>query len=96
MEVAKAGITVKIIDEFSQIIYVNKSARIEGKIGEVVSLIPLTPIVSGVKLEGLKFEPKNGKLKMSDTLGISNILTKNVAIINIKTGKLLVVKPNLG
>jgi thiamine pyrophosphokinase len=95
MKVAESGINVKSIDEFSETIYVNKSERIEGNVGEVVSLIPMTSIVTGVKLEGLKFEPKNGKLKMSDTLGISNILTKKIATISIKTGKLLVVKQNL-
>lgn len=95
MKITEVGVNVQIIDEFGQIMCVNKSGKIKGKIGEVVSLIPLTPIVSGVRLDGLRFKPKNGKLKMTDTLGISNIFTKKTAKIKIKTGKLLVIKPNL-
>ena len=94
MKVVEAGISVKIVDEFQEIILINKSGRIEGNIGDVVSLIPLTPIVSGLKLSGLKYVPKNGRLKMTETLGISNILTKKSAEITIKNGKLLIIKPN--
>ncbi len=94
-KIAEAGIGVQIVDEFSQIVCIDKSGIIRGKIGEVVSLIPLSPIATGVKLDGLKFQPKNGTLKMSNTLGISNILTKQTAKIKIETGKLLVIKPNL-
>ena len=68
--------------------------RIDGNIGDVVSLIPLTPTVSGLKLSGLKYVPKNGILKMTDTLGISNVFTKKSATIIINNGKLLIIKPN--
>ncbi len=94
MKIVEAGISVKIVDEFQEIILISKSGRIEGNIGDVVSLIPLTPTVSGLKLSGLKFVPKNGRLKMTETLGISNVLTKKSAVITINNGKLLIIKPN--
>ena len=94
MKVVEAGISVKIVDEFQEIILIYKSGRIEGNIGDFVSLIPLTPTVSGLKLSGLKYLPKNGILKMTDTLGISNVLTKKSATITINNGKLLIIKPN--
>ena len=94
MKVVEAGISVKIVDEFQEIILIYKSGRIEGNIGDVVSLIPLTPTVSGLKLSGLKYVPKNGILKMTDTLGISNVFTKKSATIIINNGKLLIIKPN--
>lgn len=94
MKVVEAGISVKIVDEFQEIILIYKSGRIEGNIGDVVSLIPLTSTVSGLKLSGLKYVPKNGILKMTDTLGISNVLTKKSATITINNGKLLLIKPN--
>ena len=94
MKVVEAGVNVKIVDEFQEIILIYKSGRIEGNIGDVVSLIPLTPTVSGIKLSGLMFVPKNGRLKMTETLGISNVLTKKSAIITINNGKLLIIKPN--
>ncbi len=95
IKIVEAKVKVQIVDEFSQIMCITTSGKINGKIGDVVSLIPLTPTVKGVKLDGLRFKPKNETLKMTDTLGISNILTKKTATIKIKTGKLLVIKPNL-
>jgi thiamine pyrophosphokinase len=94
MKIVDAGISVKIVDEFQEIILIYKSGEIKGDVGDVVSLIPLTPTVSGIKLLGLKFQPKNGRLKMADTLGISNVLTKKSAKITINNGKLLLIKPN--
>jgi thiamine pyrophosphokinase len=92
--IVEADINVKIVDEFHEIILINKLGRIEGNIGDIVSLIPLTPTVCGVKLSGLKFAPKKGILKMTETLGISNVLTKKLAIITINKGKLLLIKTN--
>jgi thiamine pyrophosphokinase len=87
------AVDIKIIDEFHEIFLIKDYLKINGRIGDVVSLIPLTPVVTGIELSGLKFIPKDGKLRMSDTLGISNILTQKEASIKIKKGKLLVIKP---
>ena len=94
LKVVEAGIKIKIIDEFNEIVLIQNFGKIKGNIGDTVSLIPLTETVTGIQLTGLKYIPKDGTLKMNDTLGISNILTKKVATIQIKNGKLLVIKPN--
>jgi len=94
MRAVEADINIKIVDEFHEIILICKLGRIEGNIGDIVSLIPLTPTVSGIKLTGLKFAPKKGRLKMTETLGISNVLTKKSATITINKGKLLLIKTN--
>ena len=94
LKVVEARIKIKIIDEFNEIILIQNFGKIKGNIGDTVSLIPLTETVTGIQLTGLKYIPKDGRLKMNDTLGISNILTKKVATIQINNGKLLVIKPN--
>jgi len=94
LKVVEAGIKIKIIDEFNEIVLIQNFGKIKGNIGDTVSLIPLTETVTGIKLTGLKFIPKDGILIMNETLGISNILTKKVATIRINNGKLLVIKPN--
>ena len=94
IKVVEAGIRVKIVDEYNEIFLIQNFGTIKGKIGDTVSLIPLTETVSGIELTGLKFHPKDGRLMMIDTLGISNILIKKVATIRIDNGKLLVIKPN--
>ena len=94
MRAVEADINIKMVDEFHEIILICKLGRIEGNVGDIVSLIPLTPTVSGIKLTGLKFAPKKGRLKMTETLGISNVLTKKSATITINKGKLLLIKTN--
>jgi len=94
LKIIKKGMNVKIIDEFNEIILIQKSGKIEGKIGDTISLIPLTPLVTGITTNGLKYRLKNGRLRIDDTLGISNILTKKTAKIKIDKGKLLVIKTN--
>jgi thiamine pyrophosphokinase len=86
------NIKSKIIDEYNEIFLIKNSGKIRGKAGDIVSLLPLTQEVSKIKTKGLKYEIVNGKLKICDTLGISNVLTKNVATINFKKGNLLVIK----
>ncbi|MCX6821829.1 MAG: thiamine diphosphokinase [Candidatus Aenigmarchaeota archaeon] len=86
------GIESKIIDEYNEIFLIKNSGKIRGKIGDIVSFISLTQEVNKIKTKGLKYELNNGKIKIFDTLGISNVLTKNTATINFKKGSLLVIK----
>ena len=64
---------------------------VEGELGEVVSLIPMTPEVAGITTEGLEYPLRRGRLRTGYTVGISNTLTAPQARIEIKTGLLLVV-----
>jgi len=86
------GVKSKIIDEYNEIFLIKNAGKIHGKIGDIVSLIPLTHEVNKIKTKGLKYELSNGKLKFYDTMGLSNVLTKNTAIINCKKGSLLIIK----
>ena len=92
IKITKKGVKARIIDEFNEIFLVRKSGVVEGEIGETVSLIPLSLSVTGITTRGLEYRLENGMLKIDDTLGVSNILTKKRAMIKVGNGILLVVK----
>ncbi len=82
----------KIINEHNEIILINKKTTIRGKVGDLVSIIPITQRVNGVSLNGFKFHLYNATLGLGTSLGISNVLIDEIGTINIENGLLLVIK----
>jgi thiamine pyrophosphokinase len=60
--------------------------------GEVVSLIPLTSEISGVRTEGLRWPLNGERLERGDTRGISNEPIADAASVTITAGRLLVTR----
>ncbi len=89
---ADAGIHVRIMDAHNEICLVKDRLELSGNPGDLVSLIPLTPTVTGVTLTGLSYPLKDHTLKMGATLGISNFFSGSVAQISIRSGTLLVIR----
>lgn len=88
----KWGVSVKLIDEECEIFLVSGEKTIEGKEGEVVSILALFEDAAGVDLEGFYFPLTQGEIKRDFPLGISNHLAREKASIRVKTGQLLVIK----
>lgn len=59
---------------------------------EVVSLIPITPRVEGVRTEGLRWPLSGETLFLGDTRGISNEPGEARARVSIQAGRLLVTR----
>jgi thiamine pyrophosphokinase len=72
---------------------VRSSVTVEGTPGDVVSLLPLTPVVAGVSTTGLRWALERADLRADEARGVSNELTEDVATIDVTSGTLLVVKP---
>jgi thiamine pyrophosphokinase len=68
-----------------------QTARIEGRPGETLSLIPLTPKVTGVTLTGVEWPLDGTTLQFGSTLTISNVLAASNARLQIKDGIVLVI-----
>jgi len=62
-----------------------------GNKGDILSLIPLSEIVEGIYLEGLKYSLNYEPLYRNLTRGISNVFTDYQAKISIQKGTLLVI-----
>ena len=60
--------------------------------GEVVSLIPLTSEISGVRTQGLRWSLNDERLERGDTRGISNEPIADAASVTITAGRLLVTR----
>ena len=66
-------------------------ATIRGKIGETVSLIPLTERVEGIITEGLRYPLRNETLYLGTAHGVSNELIAERAEVTFTRGLLVVV-----
>lgn len=80
----------------AQLLRDHESMIIEAEIGDIVSLIPLSPQVDGVTTNGLRWALDNAKLDFGSTLSISNEMTIPRASIKINAGKLLVIHRQVG
>ena len=68
---------------------IEQEIELEGREGDVVSLLPLSPIVRGITTRGLRYPLINESLVFYQSRGISNQMTGNSAKIQIQSGILL-------
>jgi thiamine pyrophosphokinase len=68
-----------------------QTARVEGRPGDTLSLIPLTPTVVGVTLTGVEWPLDGARLQFGSTLTVSNVLAAPSAHLQIKDGIVLVI-----
>lgn len=57
-----------------------------------VSLLPLTPEVTGITLEGFLYPLTDATLKMGQSLAVSNRLSEPVGTVTIRSGLLLIIQ----
>lgn len=86
------GVACRIVTQHNEISLIDKEIKIEGLIGDGVSLLPLTECVKGVYTTGLGYPIANGELCIGSPYGISNYMTQAKAHIKIASGLLLVIK----
>ncbi|AOT68410.1 thiamine diphosphokinase [Geosporobacter ferrireducens] len=86
------GIRASIQDEHNHIWITSDELFLEGEVGDSVSILPLTPKVEGVTLNGLEYPLKDATIKMGQSIGVSNQFAVQHASITIKQGTILVIK----
>jgi thiamine pyrophosphokinase len=64
---------------------------VEGQSGDILSLVPLTPLVKGVDLSGVVWPLTDATLTFGSTFTISNALAGQQATVTIREGKVLLV-----
>lgn len=67
------------------------STTLHGRPGEVVSLVPLSPEVTGIRVRGLRWDPA-GRLAWGESRGISNEFSGHQAEVATAAGWLLVIQ----
>lgn len=88
----KKGIEIFLIDEYCEAYVLNKEDSFTNEKGKTVSLLSLTPSVTGITLSGFAYPLVRASLKLGETRGISNMIKSSRAKIKIEKGKLLVIK----
>jgi len=73
----------------------NQSLTLGGKVGDIVSLIPLSPNVFVTETHGLRWQLIDTQMFFGTTLGISNEMTKDYFQIQIGIGNLMVIHTNV-
>ena len=72
-----------------EISYIQSRSTISGKAGDVISLIPVSGDVSGVRTNGLRYPLKVETLYHGKSRGVSNELTCTRATVTVSSGVLL-------
>ncbi len=86
------GVPCRIMTENNEVIVIDSSVKLKGNIGDGVSLIPLTELVSHVYTRGLAYPVEDGEFRIGIPYGVSNYMNKLEAKISINGGLLLVIK----
>jgi thiamine pyrophosphokinase len=86
------GIETFLIDDYCEAFVLNKKIVFTHEKGKTVSLIALTPRVTGLNLSGFAYPLEKGTLRMGESRGVSNVIKNARAVIKIEKGKLLIIK----
>jgi len=85
----KVGIISKLITQLYEIELINSEKEYIGKINQELSLIPVSDTVEGLNIEGSKYNLKNVKVEMGQTLTLRNVIIDQNAKVYLKKGKVL-------
>ncbi len=85
------GLDVRVDDGVERAYFVRTQAQVEGRPGDLVSLIPWGGEVIGVTTVGLRWPLRGETLYPYQTRGISNELLGETASVSLKSGLLLVI-----
>ncbi len=81
----------RLDDGLEEVFFCRNQSTVEGRSGDLVSLIPWEGAVAGTRTEGLKWPLRDETLYPEKTRGISNEMTGDNANISISSGLLLVI-----
>lgn len=79
-------------DQVAQILLDGEVMTLSGAVGDIVSVVPLSPEVTGITYAGLEYPLEGAALRLGSTRGISNVIAAHPATIAIDRGILLVVQ----
>ncbi|WP_313640909.1 thiamine diphosphokinase [Paenibacillus sp.] len=81
-----------VMDTHNYITLTGSQAVIDDLGYTYVSLLPLTPEVSGITLEGFQYPLTEATLKLGQSLGVSNKLISSSGTVTIRSGLLLIIQ----
>lgn len=82
----------RIVDKHNEVRVVANTARLRRGRFTHVSLLPLSPVVTGITLEGFQYPLHDATLRIGQSLGISNVLLGEEGTVQLRDGWLLVIQ----
>jgi len=97
---ALAGRTARLLDARTRVSLVVGPAtsggpgidRFEGRLGDLVSLLPLSASAEGITTTGLRYPLRDERLVVGPARGLSNVRTEKLATVSVREGRLLVIE----
>jgi thiamine pyrophosphokinase len=68
------------------------SMELDGRVGDIVTLLPVGDDVDGVTTEGLRYPLRDEPLRLGRTRGVSNVREASPAWVTVRHGRLLIVE----
>ncbi len=84
------GIDVGLVDAHQELFLAGGDRVMTGNTGDLVSLLPLTPVVEGIRTEGLLYPLRDEALRQGMARGVSNELVAPRARVTHGPGHLLI------
>jgi thiamine pyrophosphokinase len=69
-----------------------EAAVFQGRVGDLVSLLPLSTTVEGIVTTGLRYPLREEALTLGPARGLSNVRTDATVTISVREGRLLVIE----
>jgi thiamine pyrophosphokinase len=82
---------LRVLDGHAEMWVVRDRVGFEGRPGDYVSILSLTPVSFGISTDGLEFPLTEGELTFGDSLGVSNALMAAKAEVRVREGVLAVI-----
>ena len=93
LSLLKKGVRARLVDDKNCVEVIDRHLTLEGKVGDIVSTLPLSMEVTGITLEGFSYPLTDATLTLDgDYIAVSNVLAEETATIDIKSGYLYVIK----
>jgi thiamine pyrophosphokinase len=91
---ALRGHAARLLDAATRIRLVEGPGRCAatGRVGDIVSLLPMDGGVDGVTTSGLRYPLGGESLELGRPRGLSNVRTAETATVAVRTGRLLIVE----
>ncbi len=86
-----SGIRGKIINENNEIYVMDGLMNFIAPKGQIISLIPISDIVTGITTLGLEYTLRKASIKYGSSYGVSNVFAIEEVKITIESGVLMVV-----
>ncbi len=91
--IRKKGIKPRIITDKEEVyIAIDEELTIDGKKGDIVSILPIRNDAKGITLKNLEYPLENQDIEFSTPLGISNVMTDSSCNIKVNEGSIIIIK----